>query len=177
MSRVGKHEVKLTSSVTLTEAGRVLNFKGKNGTATYTVHDLVNFERTDTGIKFSPVSGSQASRSLWGTTQRNVSNIVKGLEEGFNVNIELVGVGYRAAVNGNKLNLQLGFSHDINYDIPAGITIKCEKPTAIAVSGASKQLVGQVAAYLSTLRPPEPYKGKGVIRENVFVVRKEGKKK
>lgn len=177
MSRVGKHEVKIPGSVTLTSAGRELTFKGKNGTTSYKVHDLVNMERTDTGVKFTPANNSQQSRSLWGTTQRNVANILKGLEEGFTVNIELVGVGYRAAVSGNKLNLQLGYSHDINYDIPAGITVKCEKPTAIAVSGASKQLVGQVAAYLSTLRPPEPYKGKGVIRENVFVMRKEGKKK
>jgi large subunit ribosomal protein L6 len=106
-----------------------------------------------------------------------LSNIVKGLDKGFTLNITLVGVGYRAAVAGNKLTLQLGYSHDIVYDIPKGIEIKCEKPTAIAITGFDKQLVGSVGAQLREYRKPEPYKGKGVLRETEFIIRKEGKKK
>lgn len=177
MSRVGKHAVKIPASVTMSQSNRVLSFKSSKGNLDYTVHDLVKFEKTENGVLFSPINDSQAARSLWGTTQRNVANIVEGLEKGFTLAIELVGVGYRAAVTGNTMQLQLGFSHDILYEIPAGITIVCEKPTSIKISGVSKQQVGQVGAYLASLRPPEPYKGKGVIRENVYVVRKEGKKK
>lgn len=177
MSRVGKHAVKIPASVTFSQADRQLSFKSSKGQMEYKVHELIKIEKVDGGVLFSPINKTQEARSLWGTTQRNVANIVHGLDQGFSLMIELVGVGYRAAVSGQKLQLQLGFSHDINYDIPAGITIQCEKPTSIKIMGASKEQVGQVGAYLSSLRPPEPYKGKGVIRENVFVVRKEGKKK
>lgn len=177
MSRVGKHEVKVPSSVTMSEAGNMLSFKSSKGEVSYKVHELVNIEKTGDGLLFKPTNKSQAARSLWGTTQRNVANIVFGLDKGFDVNLDLVGVGYRASVAGDKLQMQLGYSHDIVFDIPEGVTIKCEKPTHIKVSGFSKQKVGQVAAYLSSLRPPEPYKGKGVIREGMFVMRKEGKKK
>lgn len=177
MSRVGKHAVKIPASVTMSQSDRLLSFKSSKGSMDYNVHELVKIEKVDGGVLFSPLNTSQMARSLWGTTQRNVANIVHGLDQGFTLSIELVGVGYRAAVNGKTLQLQLGYSHDINYPIPDGITIQCEKPTSIKISGASKQQVGQVGAYLSSLRPPEPYKGKGVIRENVFVVRKEGKKK
>jgi large subunit ribosomal protein L6 len=177
MSRVGKHEVLVPAAVALTVSDRVLSFKGKLGAETYEVPEEVKLERTNTGIKFTPVNESKQARMLWGTTQRNVSNIVKGLENGFTVNIDLVGVGYRAAVAGSKLTMQLGFSHDVVFDIPTGIVIKCEKPTSIAITGPSKQQVGQIASQLRKFRKPEPYKGKGVIREGEFVVRKEGKKK
>jgi large subunit ribosomal protein L6 len=177
MSRVGNTEIKLPASVTMTQNGNVLSFKGASAVDNYTIPEVIKLEKTDAGFKFAPINDSKQARSLWGTTQRNVANIVKGLDQGFTRNIDLVGVGYRASVAGNKLTLQLGFSHDINYTLPEGITVKCDKPTSIVVSGRSKELVGQVAAYLATLRPPEPYKGKGVIRENVFVNRKEGKKK
>lgn len=177
MSRVGKHAVKIPASVTMSQSDRTLSFKSSKGTMNYKVHELVEVETVESGVLFKPLNTTQEARSLWGTTQRNVANIVHGLDQGFTLAIDLIGVGYRAAVTGKSLQLQLGFSHDINYDIPEGITIQCEKPTSIKISGASKQQVGQVGAYLSSLRPPEPYKGKGVIRENVFVVRKEGKKK
>ncbi len=177
MSRVGKNEIVIPASVTLTQNGHSLAFKGKMGADTYVVPDCIVIEKTDKGIKFSPSSEALPVRTLWGTTQRNVENMVKGLDQGFTVNLELNGVGYRAAVAGNKLTMQLGFSHDVVYEVPQGIAIKCDKPTAISITGPSKQMVGQIAAVLRSYRKPEPYKGKGVIRENEFVVRKEGKKK
>lgn len=177
MSRVGKNEITFPAGLTMSEAGSILSFKGKMGETSYPLPGCIKLERTDKGVKLEPKDKTMTTRSLWGTSQRNIANIVKGLSEGFTKNIELVGVGYRASVAGKQLVLQLGFSHDINFDIPEGVTVRCDKPTAIAITSASKQQVGQIAAYLSTLRPPEPYKGKGVIRENVFVMRKEGKKK
>jgi large subunit ribosomal protein L6 len=177
MSRVGKNEVVIPSSVTFAQDGNSLSFKGKLGASVYEVPDCVTIEKTNTGIKFLPINDSLPVRTLWGTTQRNVANMVKGLDQGFTVNLELNGVGYRASVAGTKLTMQLGYSHDIVYEIPSDISIKCDKPTSISVSGASKQKVGQIAAVLRSYRKPEPYKGKGVIRQNEFVVRKEGKKK
>ena len=177
MSRVGKHEVILPVGVSMSQVGNVITLKGRAGTKDYEVPDCINFAKTEKGFLVSPKETTQRGRSLWGTTQRNLSNIIKGLDKGFTLNISLVGVGYRAAVAGSKLTLQLGFSHDIVYDIPAGIEIKCEKPTAIAITGFDKQLVGSVGAHLREYRKPEPYKGKGVLRETEFIIRKEGKKK
>jgi large subunit ribosomal protein L6 len=177
MSRVGKHEVILPAGVSMSQVGNVITLKGRAGTKDYEVPDCINFAKTEKGFLVSPKETTQRGRSLWGTTQRNLSNIIKGLDKGFTLNISLVGVGYRAAVAGSKLTLQLGFSHDIVYDIPAGIEIKCEKPTAIAITGFDKQLVGSVGAHLREYRKPEPYKGKGVLRETEFIIRKEGKKK
>jgi len=177
MSRVGKHEVMLPAGVVMTQEGRVVTLKGKTGSKNYEVPECINFEKTEKGFLVTPKEKTQRGRSLWGTTQRNLSNIVKGLDKGFTLNVTLVGVGYRAAVAGSKLTLQLGFSHDIVYDIPAGIEIKCEKPTMIAITGFDKQLVGSVGAHLREYRKPEPYKGKGVLRETEFIIRKEGKKK
>jgi len=177
MSRVGKHEVMLPAGVVMTQEGRVVTLKGKTGSKNYEVPECINFEKTEKGFLVTPKEKTQRGRSLWGTTQRNLSNIVKGLDKGFTLNVTLVGVGYRAAVAGSKLTLQLGFSHDIVYDIPPGIEIKCEKPTMIAITGFDKQLVGSVGAHLREYRKPEPYKGKGVLRETEFIIRKEGKKK
>ena len=177
MSRVGKHEIKIPSGVVMTQDGNLLKFKGKLGEDSLNVPDCINVTKTESGIKVSPKDETKTARSLWGTIQRNISNIVKGLSEGFTVSLDLVGVGYKAAVAGNKLTLQLGFSHDIEYVIPVGVTIKCEKPTSIAITAPSKQQAGSIAAVLRSYRKPEPYKGKGVIRVGEFVVRKEGKKK
>lgn len=177
MSRVGKNEILVPASVTLTQNGNELMLKGKLGAQNYTVPECINIEKTNTGLKFTPINDTLPVRTLWGTSQRNVANIVKGLDQGFTVNMELVGVGYRAAVAGTKLTMQLGFSHDVVFEIPQGVIIKCDKPTTIAITGPSKQQVGQIAAILRSHRKPEPYKGKGVIRENEFVIRKEGKKK
>ena len=114
---------------------------------------------------------------MWGTTRANIANLVKGVSEGFTINLEINGVGYRAAVQGKTLQLQLGFSHDVNYPIPDGITIKCEKPTSISITGTDKQRVGQIAAEIRAYRGPEPYKGKGVKYAREYIFRKEGKKK
>lgn len=177
MSRVGKNEIAVPSSVKLDVNGNNLSISGKLGSLDYSVPENVLFEKTNTGIVFKPANASMAVRMIWGTTARNVMNIIKGVDQGFTINMELVGVGYRAAVNGSQLTMQLGYSHDVVYKIPSDVSIKCEKPTMIAITGASKQKVGQVAAVLRSYRLPEPYKGKGIIRENEFVVRKEGKKK
>jgi len=177
MSRVGKNEIVIPSSVTFMQNGNLLNFKGKFGADAYEVPECCTVEKTDDGIRFVPINDSLPVRTLWGTTQRNVANMVKGLDQGFTVNLELNGVGYRASIAGSKLTMQLGYSHDVVYDVPEGISVKCEKPTSISINGASKQKVGQIAAVLRSYRKPEPYKGKGVIRQNEFVVRKEGKKK
>lgn len=177
MSRVGKGEINIPNTVSWSQSGQMLSFKGKLGAEDYSVPEVISLEKTDKGIKLTPNDMSLNARTLWGTTQRNLSNIVKGVEQGFTVNIDLVGVGYRAAVSGNKLTMQLGFSHEIVFDIPQGTVIKCDKPTSISITSPSKQKVGQIAAELQKYRLPEPYKGKGVIREGQFVVRKEGKKK
>lgn len=177
MSRVGKHEVALPAGVTMAQAGNVITLRGKAGSKDYEIPECINFEKTEKGFFVSPKEKTQRGRSLWGTTQRNLSNIVRGLDKGFTLNISLVGVGYRASVAGSRLTLQLGFSHDIVYDIPSGIEIKCEKPTSIVITGFDKQLVGSVGAHLRKYRKPEPYKGKGVLRETEFIIRKEGKKK
>ncbi|RZI46261.1 50S ribosomal protein L6 [Candidatus Finniella inopinata] len=177
MSRVGKSEIVVPNSVTWSQAGQTLSFKGKLGAGEYSLPEVILLEKTDNGIKLVPANEQTSTRRIWGTTQRNVQNIVKGIDNGFTLNIDLVGVGYKAAVAGSKLTMQLGFSHDVVFDIPSDLTIKCEKPTSIAITGASKQRVGQIGAVLCSHRPPEPYKGKGMIRQNEFVVRKEGKKK
>lgn len=177
MSRVGKHAVKIPSGVTVNILANRIEASGKVGKDFASYNDLVVLEQSPEQILVKPANETAASRAMWGTVQRSLSNLVKGVSEGFTKNIELVGVGYRASVQGNVLNLQLGFSHDITYPIPQGITIKCEKPTSIAVSGASKQQVGQLVAEISKHRKPEPYKGKGAIPEGKFVLRKEGKKK
>lgn len=177
MSRVGKNEIVIPSSVTFSQNGNLLSFKGKLGADTYEVPECVTIEKTSTGIKFLPINDTLPVRMFWGTTQRNVANMVKGIDQGFTVNMDLNGVGYRASVAGSRLTMQLGYSHDIVYEIPQGISIKCDKPTSISINGASKQKVGQIAAVLRSYRKPEPYKGKGVIRQNEYVVRKEGKKK
>lgn len=177
MSRVGKNEVKVPSSVQMTQNGQALTFKGNLGVQSYEVPDCLEIVKSADGISLQPKDLTTSVRILWGTTQRNLQNAVKGVDQGFTKNIDLVGVGYRASVSGQRLSLQLGFSHDVVYDLPEGVSAKCDKPTAIVLMAASKQKVGQIAAEIRTYRPPEPYKGKGVIREGDFVVRKEGKKK
>jgi len=177
MSRVGKNEILLPNDVAFANDNGCLTVKGKFGTESYTLPECVTLEKTDNKLKLQPKDQSMRVRSLWGTAQRTVANMVKGVSAGFTVTLNLVGVGYRASVAGNRIVLQLGFSHDVVYDLPAGISAKCEKPTEIVISGSSKQQVGQIAAEIRNFRKPEPYKGKGVIRENEYVVRKEGKKK
>jgi large subunit ribosomal protein L6 len=177
MSRVGKHAVKIPNGVVVTRDGDILTFKGKLGQDSLRVPGCVSVSVKDTEVSVAPNDETKFAGAMWGTMQRMISNIVKGLTEGFTVSLDLIGVGYKAAVIGEKLMLQLGYSHDVEYKIPAGVTIKCEKPTSIAITSHSKQQVGEIAAVLRSYRKPEPYKGKGIIRAGEFVVRKEGKKK
>jgi len=177
MSRVGKNPISVPAGVTVTINANVIEAQGKTGKDSYEFPDHVIVERNDNVIVVKPKSGEKIAQMMWGTAQRRIATMIFAVDQGAVVNLELSGVGYRASVQGSKLVLQLGYSHDIEYPIPHGITVKCEKPTSISITGPSKQKVGQMAAEIRSYRTPEPYKGKGVIRQGEFVVRKEGKKK
>ena len=177
MSRVGKNPVPVPAGVTAQIVAGVFVAKGKLGELKLPLSPEVEVAIEDGAVKVKPVSDSKQSRMMWGTTRNLARNLMQGVAQGFSRNLEINGVGYRASVQGKKLVLQLGYSHDIEYPIPADIAIKCEKPTSITVSGADKQRVGQVAAEIRAFRKPEPYKGKGIKYEKEFIVRKEGKKK
>lgn len=177
MSRVGKNPVTVPSGVEVTLAAKALSAKGKLGVLEMPLSDAVKVCQENGQIIVTPSDDTKHSRAMWGTTRALINNLVTGVSEGFTVHLDIIGVGYRAAVQGSNLQLQLGFSHDVVYPIPEGLTIKCETPTTIAISGASRQKVGQVAAELRAYRPPEPYKGKGVKYRTETVLRKEGKKK
>ena len=177
MSRVGKKPVSVPTGVTANVQGQTISVKGPKGTLSLIASDRVKVAMDKGSISVDPKDESKEARAMWGTVRANLNNIVTGVTKGFERKLEITGVGYRAAVQGKVLNLQLGFSHDVPYPIPAGITIVTEKPTMISVSGIDKQLVGQVAAEIRGYRPPEPYKGKGVRYEGEYVRRKEGKKK
>ncbi|MEQ9327092.1 MAG: 50S ribosomal protein L6 [Rhodospirillales bacterium] len=177
MSRIGKNPVPIPAGVTVNLAGQVLAAKGKLGELTVNLVDEVEGRVEDNLVYVSPRSDSKRARSMWGTMRSLVESAIIGVSEGYTKNLEITGVGYRAAVQGKNLQLQLGFSHDVLYPIPEGISMACEKPTSITITGADKQRVGQVAAEIRAYRPPEPYKGKGVRYADEFILRKEGKKK
>ena len=177
MSRVGKSPVPVPKGVTVDITGQRIKAKGKLGELSLVVDNDVEAKLADGVVRLTPRAETQRARTMWGTTRSLVNNLVKGVADGFTVNLEISGVGFRAAVQGKVLQLQLGFSHEIKYPIPDGITMKCEKPTSIAISGADRQRVGQVAAEIRGLRPPEPYKGKGIKYDTEVIRRKEGKKK
>jgi large subunit ribosomal protein L6 len=177
MSRVGKNPVLIPQGVTCQLNGHEIVIKGKKGELSAQTSKEVQVTCEDNAILVRPRDDSKQARMLWGTWKNRIKNMVEGVSEGFTIRLEINGVGYRAAVEGNILKLQLGYSHDILYAIPKGIQINCEKPTAVAVSGVDRQQVGQVAAEIRSYRKPEPYKGKGVKYEGEYIVRKEGKKK
>ena len=177
MSRIGKKPVPLPKGVTASVDGQTVKVKGPKGELSVTLVREVSVTMDEHGITVSPDKKQERSAQMWGLSRSLVNNLVTGVTTGFTQRLEIQGVGYRAAVQGKNLNLQLGFSHDVVYPIPAGITITSEKPTQISVSGMDKQLVGQVAAEIRGYRRPEPYKGKGVRYEGEYVRRKEGKKK
>ena len=177
MSRIGKRPVALPKGVTAQVDGKTVKVKGPKGELQVTLVDDVVATVDADGVSVMPKEGAERGLQMWGLSRTLVNNLVAGVTQGFNQKLEINGVGYRAAVQGKNLQLQLGFSHDVQYPIPAGISIVCEKPTAIAVSGIDKQLVGQVAAEIRAYRPPEPYKGKGVKYAGEHIRRKEGKKK
>tara|TARA_A100001037_G_scaffold22943_2_gene19036 strand:- start:3626 stop:4117 length:492 start_codon:yes stop_codon:yes gene_type:complete len=163
--------------VTVEFAGQEVTAKGPKGELSMTLVEEVLASMEDDHIVVKPRDNSKRSRTMWGMQRTLMDNLVRGVSEGFLVELEIIGVGYRAAVEGRNLNLQMGYSHEINYPIPDGIEIKCERPTAVAVSGADRQQVGQVAAEIRSFRKPEPYKGKGIRYVGEYVFRKEGKKK
>jgi large subunit ribosomal protein L6 len=177
MSRIGKHAVALPQGVSVTVGQGDLTVKGAKGSLSMAVLDDVAVRVEDGSVKVTPTNDSQRARAMWGLHRSLINNMVAGVHRGFSRQLEIVGVGYRASVQGRKLVLQLGYSKDIEYEIPAGVTVACERPTAIRVEGIDKQQVGQVAAVIRGFRPPEPYKGKGIRYLNEHVLRKEGKKK
>ena len=177
MSRVGKRPVEVPDGVEVAVSGQLVTAKGKLGQLAYEATDDVTVKLDGGKLEVRPVNDSKRSRAMWGTVRSRIQSMVTGVSEGFSRELEITGVGYRASVQGDKLNLQLGYSHDINYPIPDGITIKCEKQTSITIAGADKQRVGQAAAEIRGFRPPEPYKGKGIKYADEIVLRKEGKKK
>ena len=177
MSRVGKLPVAVPSGVDVKLAGAILTAKGKLGELTLALPADVEAKLDQGKIVVTPRAEGKRGRTMWGTYRNLINNMMNGVSKGFSVSLEIQGVGYRAAVQGKNLQLQLGYSHDVIYPIPPGIAIKCDKPTSITISGADRQRVGQVAAEIRGKRGPEPYKGKGIRYEGEQVRRKEGKKK
>lgn len=177
MSRIGKKPIPLPKGVTATVAGREVKVKGPKGELKLTLAEEVSATESGGQIEVKPVDESNRARAMWGMSRTLVDNMVRGVSTGFEQKLEISGVGYKAAVQGKNLQLQLGFSHDVIFPIPSGIEIKAEKPTSLTVSGFDKQLVGATAAKIRGYRGPEPYKGKGVRYANEVIRRKEGKKK
>ncbi len=177
MSRIGQNPVTVPSDVTVDIAGQLVTAKGKLGELSLTLVDEVEITRESDKLWVKPRGDTKRARTMWGTSRSLVQNLVTGVGQGFTVNLQIIGVGYRAAVQGKEVVLQLGYSHEIKHPIPDGITVKCERPTMIEVSGADRQKVGQVAANIRSYRKPEPYKGKGIRYKGEYIFRKEGKKK
>lgn len=177
MSRIGKKPVPVPSGVTAKVEGQNVSVKGPKGELSLRLIDDVTVKMGDNGIEVAPRDQSKRARAMWGMSRSMVDNIVGGVTKGFTKQLDITGVGYRAALKGKELQLQLGYSHDILYPIPEGITIVVPKPTEIQISGIDRAQVGQVAAEIRRYRGPEPYKGKGIKYSNEFIFRKEGKKK
>ena len=177
MSRIGKKAVPVPAGVTASVNGQMVSVKGPKGELKVVLNDQVLAKMEQGGIKVDPKDKSKLARSSWGMSRTLVANLVTGVTVGYSKSLEITGVGYRAALNGKALQLNLGYSHDVVYDVPAGIEIKVPKPTEIVISGIDKQRVGQVAAEIREYRGPEPYKGKGVKYAGEYIFRKEGKKK
>ncbi|HXG79896.1 MAG TPA: 50S ribosomal protein L6 [Methyloceanibacter sp.] len=177
MSRIGKKPVTVPGGVTAQVAGQEVKVKGPKGELKHVLADAIVAKLENGGIEVAMREDTKEARALWGMSRTLVANLIAGVTQGFTKKLEITGVGYRAAVQGQTLQLQLGYSHDVNYLIPQGIQIVCPKPTEIVISGIDKQKVGQVAAEIRRFRPPEPYKGKGIKYAGEFILRKEGKKK
>ena len=177
MSRVGKKPVVIPSGVTASVDGQTVKVKGSKGELSFLVPSEVTVAMQDGAVKVDPRDQSKAARSRWGMSRAQVANLVEGVSKGFEKRLEISGVGYRAAMAGKVLKLSLGYSHDIDYEVPAGITVTTPRPTEVVIAGIDRQKVGQVAAEIREYRGPEPYKGKGVKYAGEFIFRKEGKKK
>ena len=177
MSRIGKKPVSIPDGVTANLDGQTVTAKGPKGELSFVVNEQVLVKMEDGMISVDPANQSKQARSFWGMSRTMIENIMTGVKDGFSKTLEINGVGCRAAMQGSNLNLSLGFSHEVIYTPPEGVTIQCTKPTEIVISGHDKQVVGQVAAEIRAYRPPEPYKGKGVKYSDETIFRKEGKKK
>ena len=177
MSRIGKKPVAVPSGITANVEGQTVKIKGPKGALQVVLHDDVSVKLDGGQIQVDPRSQSKRARSQWGTSRTLIANLIAGVTKGFEQRLEINGVGYRASIQGKNLQIALGYSHDVVYPIPEGITIATPKPVEIVISGIDRQKVGQVAAEIREFRPPEPYKGKGVKYANERIFRKEGKKK
>ncbi|MGH6678947.1 MAG: 50S ribosomal protein L6 [Bradyrhizobium sp.] len=177
MSRIGKKPVTVPSGVTATVEGQTVRMKGPKGQLQFVVHDDVEVKFESGAVKVTPRYETNRARALYGTARAQIANLIAGVTKGFEKKLEITGVGYRATMQGKNLQLALGYSHDVVYRIPEGISVSVPKPTEITITGNDIQRVGQVAAEIRAFRPPEPYKGKGVKYVDEFIFRKEGKKK
>ena len=177
MSRIGKKPIELPSGVTATVSGQTMEVKGPKGTRSFKATDDVSIAVDGNVITVEPRGKSKRARQQWGMSRTQVANLVTGVTDGFKKELELSGVGYRAQMQGNTLKLSLGYSHDVNFEVPEGVTVTAPKPTDVIVEGIDQQLVGQVAANIREWRKPEPYKGKGIKYKDEYIFRKEGKKK
>ncbi|MEK9552484.1 MAG: 50S ribosomal protein L6 [Alphaproteobacteria bacterium] len=177
MSRVGSSAITIPADVTLSNDGGVIVVKGKNGELSTSLHSDVELSVADNVATLKPARDTRQAKALWGTMRSNLNNMVVGVTEGFTRKLEINGVGYRAAMQGNKLVLSLGFSHPVEMEVPAGLKVAVENNTSVTITGADKQLLGQFASEVRAKRPPEPFKGKGVKYSDEYIVRKEGKKK
>jgi large subunit ribosomal protein L6 len=177
MSRIGKKPVTVPGNVTATIDGKTLSVKGPKGTLSLAMRDEIKYTLEDGGISVLPANDTKQARAFWGMQRTMVQNLVTGVTDGFSKKLLINGVGYRAAAQGRNLRLQLGYSHDVNIDVPEGLEVKTPDATTVEISGADKQKVGQLAAEIRRWRKPEPYKGKGIKYDGEFIFRKEGKKK
>ena len=177
MSRVGSSAITIPADVTLSNDGGVIVVRGKNGELSTSLHSDVELSVADNVATLKPARDTRQAKALWGTMRSNLNNMVVGVTEGFSRKLEINGVGYRAAMQGNKLVLSLGFSHPVEMEVPAGLKVAVENNTSVTITGADKQLLGQFASEVRAKRPPEPFKGKGVKYADEYIVRKEGKKK
>ncbi|MGV6888568.1 50S ribosomal protein L6 [Rhodophyticola sp. SM2404] len=177
MSRIGKRPVDLPGGVSAAVSGQTIEVKGPKGTRSFTATDDVNLTVEDNVVRIVPRGKSKRARQQWGMSRTMVQNLVNGVTDGFKKELEIQGVGYRAAIQGNTLKLSLGYSHEVDFEVPAGVTVTCPKQTEVVIEGIDQQLVGQVAANIREWRAPEPYKGKGIRYKGEYIFRKEGKKK
>lgn len=177
MSRIGKKPVELPAGVSASVSGQTVEVKGPKGTKSFNATDDVTITVDGNVVSITPRGSSKRARQQWGMSRSMVANLVTGVTAGFKRELEITGVGYRAAIQGNNLKLSLGYSHEVNFEVPAGVTVTCPKQTEIIVEGDDAQLVGQVAANIREWRKPEPYKGKGIRYKGEYIFRKEGKKK
>ena len=177
MSRIGKRPVPLPAGVTATTEGQILSVKGPKGTLTLTMREEISYDISEGQISVQPANATKQARAFWGMQRTLVQNLVTGVSEGFTKVLEITGVGYRAAAQGRKLNMKLGYSHDVDIDIPQDLEVKTPDATTVEISGIDRQRVGQLAAEIRRWRKPEPYKGKGIKYRGEYIFRKEGKKK